>query len=294
MPTATHNATASLSISIPISLSLAEQYHCTTVPISLSLYHCHCLTLAHCFAGLLTASDDEEYNISCSEALARPAKILTSADVYSDSVRASLSAYNSIVLPFEEGALASSTEAQEIVNNDQASCHRKCDYTFGECGFDALTTLLAAASIQPGEEFCDLGCATGKAVIIAALQYPTLRRCWGVELLQTPLQLGMTQIAQYDEYIESRAEQQARVAAELVQGDFFQVDWSGADVVYIASTMFGKVMMAKIAEVADALKVGSRVITTDQRLPCESFKVVMHFQLEMAWGECEAFLQIKT
>ena len=51
--------------------------------------------------------------------------------------------------------------------------------------------LLEYVKPMPGETFYDLGCGAGKPLIVAALAYPELKVCKGVELLQ-----GLADIAQ--------------------------------------------------------------------------------------------------
>ena len=51
------------------------------------------------------------------------------------------------------------------------------------------------------------------------------------------------------------------------RGDFLEEDWSDADLVFAASTCFGRPLMEKIATKAKSLKKGSWFITTDQEIP---------------------------
>jgi hypothetical protein len=64
------------------------------------------------------------------------------------------------------------------------------DFTYGEVVFSYFLAALSLAEPQPGEVFWDIGCGTGKPIAIAAMGYPNLSACWGVELLHGLCEAG--------------------------------------------------------------------------------------------------------
>ena len=57
------------------------------------------------------------------------------------------------------------------------------EFTYGEVLFCYFIPLLNLVSPKPGEIFWDLGSGTGKALAIAALAFPFLKKVCGVEYL---------------------------------------------------------------------------------------------------------------
>ena len=60
----------------------------------------------------------------------------------------------------------------------------KQDLTYGEFDMASFEKLLAMAAPQDGEVFVDIGSGCGRLVCAAALLYPSLARCVGIELLE--------------------------------------------------------------------------------------------------------------
>ena len=58
------------------------------------------------------------------------------------------------------------------------------ELTYGEVQFEHFVAVLEYAEPQPGEVFWDLGCGGGRPLVTAALAFPDLRACKGLELLE--------------------------------------------------------------------------------------------------------------
>ena len=56
-------------------------------------------------------------------------------------------------------------------------------FTYGEVYFPNFLPMLDFLKPKPGEKFYDLGCGTGKPLMIAAIAFPKLAFCKGIELL---------------------------------------------------------------------------------------------------------------
>lgn len=57
------------------------------------------------------------------------------------------------------------------------------EFTYGECEYLYLLPLLNFIKPKSGESFYDLGCGTAKPIALAALEFPALKSCVGIELL---------------------------------------------------------------------------------------------------------------
>jgi hypothetical protein len=80
----------------------------------------------------------------------------------------------------------------------------------------------------------------------------------------------------------------------LVQGNIFQADFSGGDVVFCASTAFSDKLMAQLATACEKLKTGARVLTLSSKLPSNAFKVSWTDKYRQSWGNVTVFCQVKT
>ena len=60
----------------------------------------------------------------------------------------------------------------------------RSELTYGEVRFHHCIATLEYVKPQPGEIFIDLGCGAGRPVFSAALAFPQLAVCKGLELLE--------------------------------------------------------------------------------------------------------------
>ena len=88
----------------------------------------------------------------------------------------------------------SSLQIDLIASRDKANLdyHLKgmSNFTYGEVSYEHFLALLHFLAPAPNEIFYDLGCGSGKPVAIAALNFPQLAACKGVEFLP-----GLCQVA---------------------------------------------------------------------------------------------------
>ena len=80
-----------------------------------------------------------------------------------------------------DGIDANDTSLQERMNKGILS-ERK--FTYGEVCFANFIPMLNFVAPRPSEKFYDLGCGTGKPLMIAAVAFPKLAYCKGIELLK--------------------------------------------------------------------------------------------------------------
>jgi hypothetical protein len=219
-----------------------------------------------------------------------------------------------------------STDKGRLLLFDRSSSQPKLvNFVHGEVTFSAVTSFLSLATLAVNEEFCDLGCGAGKAIVMAAMLWP-FKRSWGMDLAQTQLEEGNVLIEKYSTWYDDSKNESIRQKAtppsqvSLEHGNILELDWSSADVVYICSTCFDKQQMAQLAQLALKLKIGARVITMDKQLfpttentntldvtdraggheehgggkmvpQASNFEVVGQCECEMTWGTARAFVQ---
>eukprot|EP00658_Telonema_sp_P-2_P042947 TRINITY_DN30908_c0_g1_i1.p1 TRINITY_DN30908_c0_g1~~TRINITY_DN30908_c0_g1_i1.p1 ORF type:complete len:301 (-),score=75.50 TRINITY_DN30908_c0_g1_i1:294-1196(-) len=154
---------------------------------------------------------------------------------------------------------------------------------YGEAEFESFMHVLSYAAPAPGEVFYDLGSGLGKAVI-AAFLLNDFSKLVGVELLQDLAKSA-------DELVENFC---LNVAPELglgrdpsvmqlVQGDFLEVDWSDADIVYANATRYDQELLDKIARKAEGLKSGARLIVTTNPIESECFSLHRRGSSRVSW-----------
>ena len=86
-----------------------------------------------------------------------------------------------------EGVDASDTSMQERMSKELLSDR---EFTYGEVNFANFLPMLDFVKPIRGETFYDLGCGSGQPLMVAALAYPTLKACRGIELLEGLASLG--------------------------------------------------------------------------------------------------------
>ena len=113
--------------------------------------------------------------------------------------------------------------------------------------------MLDMAKVKPGETLYDLGCGDGRILIAAVQKYQV--KAVGVEI-------SPKLVAQATRSIEKAGlADQARV----IQGDLLNVDFTGADVVYIyLATPLNEQLRPRLEKF---LKPGARVVSHDYPVP---------------------------
>lgn len=64
------------------------------------------------------------------------------------------------------------------------------NFTYGEVEFLHFYSIVEYVKPKQGEVFWDLGCGTGKPVVICGLCFPQLKRVKGVEIFKNLAELG--------------------------------------------------------------------------------------------------------
>lgn len=134
------------------------------------------------------------------------------------------------------------------------------ELTYGEVTFSHFVPILEYADPQPGEVFWDLGCGAGRPLVTAALAFPQLKACKGVELLEQLAWLG-AQIA--TRLATMCSEKQLSCApVDVVKGDILSHDWYDADLIYLSAVCFSEELVIKVTDLLiTRVKPGTRIIS---------------------------------
>ncbi|MEI6533392.1 MAG: hypothetical protein WCO06_06145 [Candidatus Roizmanbacteria bacterium] len=161
--------------------------------------------------------------------------------------------------------------------------------TYGEVTPETFDHILQQVQPAEGELFYDLGCGTGKAVLLAHLYYD-FAESHGIELLSELSNTGNSILARYDkEFKHTLSEKKQTQNLSIEQGDFLTTDISKANIVFAHSTCFYDEFMMQLDRKLQTLQSGARVITVSKPLYSESFKLLDSESEHMAWGKATVF-----
>ena len=139
--------------------------------------------------------------------------------------------------------------------------------------------------------FWDLGCGAGKVLVAAAIS-EKFSEIYGVEFLEELSNGANTACHQFMKL----AEENKMIKPDkmnVTKGDILKVDWSNADIIYIASVCYPEPLMEGIIEKTKFLKKGTIIITL--KLMTEmSLKAIQHFKIKMTWGSSDIYILEKT
>lgn len=119
-----------------------------------------------------------------------------------------------------EGIDANDTSFQERIGREILT---EREFTYGEVNFESFIPMVDFAKPQPGEIFFDMGCGSGQPLMVAALAFPKLAKCVGVELLVNLATLGQKVTSKLNALSAEAGVECAPMT--VIQGDMFEADW---------------------------------------------------------------------
>lgn len=182
---------------------------------------------------------------------------------------------------------------------DEAA-RKSSSLVYGEIDFFSFAAIMEKIAPRPGELFVDLGHGTGRAVVAASLLYgQTLGRCYGIELVPELHRGSVDVVEAYHRMIREHPLyfSQHEAIVEVEEGDFLSEEcfnWTTADIVFVNSTCFDLPLMERLAEKAERLEPGTRIVTLTKKLPSDKFAVVEQKQYAMSWGPATCYIQVRT
>lgn len=171
----------------------------------------------------------------------------------------------------------------------------KTEFTYGEVIYEHFLPMLKLVSPQPGEIFWDVGCGGAKPVAIAALNFPELKACKGIEYLPKLCKVGQDSIELMQQLVNSLDEKDKFQLPEtsIEQGDLLEKDWpSETDILYSSSVCFPEELTNGIARMCERLKKGARIISLNEFYIDTSayLEPVRLVKMKMTWGTQVAFI----
>jgi len=153
--------------------------------------------------------------------------------------------------------------------------------TYGEIKPESLATIFNDIGVTNKDVFYDLGSGSGKTVIQAYLEFP-FKKVVGVELSEKRYNyaLEVLQVLRQRDLVDP-----AR-PIEFILGDFAEVPFDGATVIYMCSTCYSNELMEKLAEKFSHLKKGLHVVSLKQIPNHASYglELVKEYRLPMTWS----------
>ena len=165
--------------------------------------------------------------------------------------------------------------------------------TYGEIPLTSLACILARHTrLSDHTVFADIGSGIGRG-LIAALMCHHFEHCIGIELLCTLHDQALLAKTAYEQ--SSGGESVDGSVLQLICGDFrTRTEWHCADVVYVNSTCFDRLLMADLSVACEHLPLGATVITQTYRLSSDMFISSAIGAYEMSWGSADIFVHCKV
>mmetsp|Transcript_107714 Transcript_107714/g.214043 ORF Transcript_107714/g.214043 Transcript_107714/m.214043 type:complete len:293 (-) Transcript_107714:228-1106(-) len=138
--------------------------------------------------------------------------------------------------------------------------------TYGELDLIGFLDMLWRVGAKPGARFYDLGAGSGKLVAMAWLAG---LHATGIELSEGRWAASQSALTELVDLVSKAAlplggadglPAMCESGISFLHSSFFKVDFTDADLVFVASTMFTKSMVAKIAELARWMKPGAVIV----------------------------------
>lgn len=156
------------------------------------------------------------------------------------------------------------------------------EFVYGEIDFLSFFTILEKARPKSGDVFYDLGSGSGKAVFTAAMFFDLSKSC-GIELLLPLHNKAMDQLKKATSVLKI---EKKRPEIQFIKGDFFDIDYNDANIIYIAATCLSDETWKKLIHKMSTLKPGTRIIVATKSIQHEKFQKIYQCVDLMSWGLC--------
>ena len=134
-------------------------------------------------------------------------------------------------------------------------------------------------------QFSDLGSGTGKAVLVAAILLPHLKKSIGIEILPGLHGCAIKAKKRVDEWLERECQ------VEFCCADIFEnKSWLASDLVFVTTTCFTDEAMEKLEKSLQSLKDGAFVMTATRRLRTPAFELQQKTRLKYAKGSLVVYI----
>jgi len=113
-----------------------------------------------------------------------------------DTFDTDLKARNDVFFDALDGTDAHATSFKERTETVE---HDEIKFIYGEILHSTLLPLLQFVDPQPGETLYDLGCGSGRVMMVAAMAFPQLKACVGIELMPKVYELGSQIMSKFEQ-----------------------------------------------------------------------------------------------
>jgi len=125
---------------------------------------------------------------------------------------------------------------------------------YGELSPFSLVAMLNCMSAEAGQRFYDLGCGTGKAVLLAGLLGLSAT---GIEIIKERYDTACAALENLKAQVKHGCEE-----IRLLHADVLEVDFCDADIVYSHNLTWPPDVLQKVAQMAAGLRKGSLVASS--------------------------------
>ncbi len=162
-------------------------------------------------------------------------------------------------------------------------------FVYGEVLPDSFEALMAMAQPQPSERFVDLGCGVGKAVLLAALQFP-FAELTGVEQLPSLIRASRLALRRFNRLLRPTLPAARRdVKLTFVHGDMRELDLRRVNVAFAHASCFERPLVEALTQkLSVELPSGARVVVVGRVFTSPSLELVRATTCQMDWGEATA------
>eukprot|EP00472_Partenskyella_glossopodia_P011477 CAMPEP_0197528344 /NCGR_PEP_ID=MMETSP1318-20131121/24781_1 /TAXON_ID=552666 /ORGANISM="Partenskyella glossopodia, Strain RCC365" /LENGTH=234 /DNA_ID=CAMNT_0043083403 /DNA_START=34 /DNA_END=738 /DNA_ORIENTATION=- len=150
--------------------------------------------------------------------------------------------------------------------------------TYGEMSFKGTHQMLDGEDTN-GKVFIDLGSGLGSPVIAAALQFPDLKECVGIEL--SPARHDIAEKAK----AELVKEESLKAKIKFVQGNMLLYPVQEADIIYISSLCFPDSFMQILGKYLDENLETGTIVMSSREVKLSRSEKVGRVTVEMSWND---------
>jgi len=148
--------------------------------------------------------------------------------------------------------------------------------TYGYLTFSGMDDMLSQVETKD-KVFYDLGSGVGKPPVAAAMLFPDLKKCIGVELSKGRHDQGIA-------VLKDMKDKSVKEKIRLYNGSMLDTVLDDADLIYISSLCFSHEFLKRLGKYLDnSLKVGT-VVMTSKTIPMSRSELVGRPTVAMSWN----------
>lgn len=153
----------------------------------------------------------------------------------------------------------------------------KEELTYGEAIWKSIDKVFKFIKPKPMQKFYDLGCGIGRICFLANIKYDL--EVTGIELLPTFVENA--QRITYNNNLEN---------IKFIEDDWLNVNFTDADIIYIAATCLEEDTLFLLKEKLSTLKKGTFIITVTHSIDTSNIKILKRMYLPFSWGKAEVYI----